>query len=114
MSTTRTRSRAAETADRIAAARAWWPLGTHVRHLDTGAQGVITLDHPDRVPCGTTGMPDAAAWSVLPSAPVRGKDARRPGYGIAVHVAFRDGGSTWTAWIRTDYLRRVRRTRGGA
>ncbi|WP_304455935.1 hypothetical protein [Nocardiopsis sp. YSL2] len=31
-------------------------------------RGVITRDNASRVPCGTTGADEDAAWSVLPSA----------------------------------------------
>ena len=105
------RPRATEIAARVTAARARWPLGAHVAHTATGARGVITLDAPTRVPCGTTGMTDAAAWSVLPSAPSRGGNARRPGRGLAVHVSFTapSDGISWNAWIRSDYLRIISR-----
>ncbi|WP_304455903.1 hypothetical protein [Nocardiopsis sp. YSL2] len=107
--TTRLRSREAEIADRVAIARARWPIASHVVHTATGMRGVITRDTAARVPCGTTGADEDAAWSILPSATAAGGDARRPGWGIAVHVSFTEAGVTWTSWIRTDYLRRIRR-----
>jgi hypothetical protein len=105
----RPRSRAAEIADRIAVARSRWPLDSHVIHTATGLRGVITLDHPGRVPCGTTGLDADAAWCVIPSATTTRVESRRPGWGVAVHVTFADQGHVWTAWIRSDFLRRDRR-----
>ncbi|MEV2277802.1 hypothetical protein AB0I72_19680 [Nocardiopsis sp. NPDC049922] len=81
-----------------------WPVGTLVTHTVSGLRGVVSLDHPDRVPC--TSLPgEASAWCLLPS--ITTTNGTRPGRGAAVHVAFHVDGVTWTAWIRTDYLARA-------